>query len=104
MNISENSQLIIIGVGCFLGAFKASIEIDKDKNCLHRVINTLLGVFTGAALAMHFGVAHGAWLNGLVALIGGASGAMVIDTLLQMLPSITRKFVKNLVNNKLRPQ
>lgn len=101
MNILENSQLIIVGVGCFLGAFKASIEFDKDKDCLHKAINTLLGVFTGAALALHFGTHHGAWLNGLVALIGGASGAMVIDTLLQMLPMLTRKYIKEWVNKRL---
>lgn len=89
--------LLYIGVlfiGALLGSAKASTEFDRDKSCVPRSIDLLLGVFCGVSLAHHFSNDQSLALSGLVALLGGVSGAMVIEVFMQMLPNIAKKTIK----------
>lgn len=86
-------DVIIIVVGSVLGATKASLAFDKDKHCLTRLLDVLLGMFVGTLSAYHYGSHYSIWLMGLVSLVGGVSGAMVIDMWLQILPTVAKSVI-----------
>lgn len=98
----KNLDVIFVVVGAGLGSFKASVEFDKAKPICNRSVDLALGLFIGIAVAFHFGASYSLWLNGLLAAVGGASGAMVLEVLMQMIPSVTKKVVKNWIDNKLK--
>lgn len=100
--IYEHVDLIIIVSGALIGSIKASVEFDKDKHCVVRAIDIFLGVFCGVMLARHFHNAGSAALGGLLALVGGVSGAVVIEVFVQMLPSIAKKAIKNVVEKNVK--
>lgn len=100
--IYEHVDLIIIVLGALIGSFKASVEFDKDKRCVARAIDIFLGVFCGVMLARHFPNAGSTALGGLLALVGGVSGAVVVEVFMQMLPSIAKKAIKNVVEKNIK--
>lgn len=100
--IYEHVDLIIIILGALIGSFKASVEFDKDKRCVARAIDIFLGVFCGVLLARHFHNAGSTALSGLLALVGGVSGAVVVEVFMQMLPSIAKKAIKNVVEKNIK--
>lgn len=93
---------IVILVGAVLGSFKASVEFNREKTLCPRLLDVLLGVFIGVAIAHHFGSSFNRWLSGLLSVVGGASGAVVLEVIMQMLPSMTRKVVKDWLNKKMK--
>ena len=98
----ENLDLIVMVIGAFIGSMKASIEFDKDKTCVPRAVDIILGVFCGVMLARHFHNEGSVALSGLLALVGGVSGAVVVEVFMQMLPSIAKKAIKNVVEKSLK--
>lgn len=100
--IAQHLDILVVVIGAALGSFKASQEFDKDKPFCNRSIDVAIGIFVGLSMAFHFGAQFSLWLSGLLAVVGGASGAMVLEVVMQMLPSITRKIVKGWVNKKLQ--
>lgn len=88
---------VLIFIGAVLGATKASLEFDKDKHCAYRGLDVLLGVFVGTVIAYHYGSQFSIWLMGLVALMGGVSGAMVIDVFMQVLPTIAKSIIRKYI-------
>lgn len=100
--IAQHLDIFVVVIGAALGSFKASQEFDKDKPFCNRSIDVAIGIFVGLSMAFHFGAQFSLWLSGLLAAVGGASGAMVLEVVMQMLPSITRKIVKDWVNKKLQ--
>ena len=100
--VYEHVDLIIIVLGALIGSFKASVEFDKDKRCVARAIDIFLGVFCGVMLARHFHNAGSTALSGLLALVGGVSGAVVVEVFMQMLPSIAKKAIKNVVEKNIK--
>lgn len=97
-----NYDFLIIIVGAILGSAKANSEFSKEKTCGARVLDLALGVFCGVGLAFHFANSQSATLSGGLALLGGVSGAVVIDVFMQMLPSIVKKYIKDTVDKKLK--
>lgn len=97
-----NLDVLAIVIGAVLGSAKANTEFSKDKTCFPRLIDLFVGVFCGIALALHFANEQSAALSGGLALLGGVSGAMVIDVFMQMLPSIVKKYIKDTVDKKLK--
>lgn len=87
--------LSVVFLGALLGSTKSCMEFGRGKNCLTRSIDLLLGVFCGVALAYHFGNEQSLALSGVLALLGGVSGAVVIEVFMQMLPSITKKAIRS---------
>lgn len=96
--LAQRIDIIIVVIGSLLGSIKASVELDKGKPLSHRLLDIFIGVFAGNAAAFHFGAEFSVWLNGLLAAVAGAGGAMVLEVVLQMLPEITKSFIKNLVS------
>lgn len=97
---NEVINLGIILVGALIGALKLSIETRCNKNCLSSFIDTLLGWFTGSLLGFHFGAENNIYISGLIALSGGAVGALAISSIIEIFPSIFKKVLKNIVINK----
>lgn len=97
-SIHANLDLIVMFLGALLGSVKASSEFDKGKHCITRAIDIILGVFCGVLLAKHFSNAGSTALSGLLALVGGVSGAMVVEVFMQMLPNIARKSIKSFID------
>lgn len=100
--INANLDLLVMFLGAFVGAIKASAEFDKDKTCVPRTIDIALGVFIGVMLARHFHNSQSISLSGLLALVGGVSGAVVVEVFMQMLPSIAKKAIKNVVDKSIK--
>lgn len=100
--IYEHVDLTIIILGALIGSIKASVEFNKDKRCVARAIDIFLGVFCGVMLARHFHNAGSTALGGLLALVGGVSGAVVVEVFMQMLPSIAKKAIKNVVEKNIK--
>lgn len=98
--IAQHLDIFVVVIGAALGSFKASQEFDKDKPFCNRSIDVAIGIFVGLSMAFHFGAEFSLWLSGLLAVVGGASGAMILEVLMQMLPGITRKIVKDWVSKK----
>lgn len=101
-NLHTNLDLAVMFIGAFIGSMKASVEFDKDKRCVARAIDIFLGVFCGVMLARHFHNAGSTALSGLLALVGGVSGAVVVEVFMQMLPSIAKKAIKNVVEKNIK--
>lgn len=102
MTLSMNYDLIAIVIGAFLGSVKANTEFSRGKSLSGRLLDLALGVFCGVALALHFANNQSATLSGGLALLGGVSGGVVVDVFTQMIPSIARKAIKNLVDKNLK--
>lgn len=100
--IAQHLDILVVVIGAALGSFKASQEFDKDKPFCNRSIDVAIGIFVGLSMAFHFGAQFSLWLSGLLAVVGGASGAMVLEVLMQMLPSVTRKLLKKWLGEKLK--
>ena len=100
--IFAHIDLVVIFLGALIGSFKASVEFDKDKRCVARAIDVFLGVFCGVMLARHFHNAESVALGGLLALVGGVSGAVVVEVFMQMLPGIAKKVIKNVVEKNIK--
>lgn len=100
--IHANLDLLVMFFGAFVGSLKASVEFDKDKACVPRAIDIVLGVFCGVMLARHFHNAQSIALSGLLALVGGVSGAVVVEVFMQMLPNIAKKAIKNVVDKSIK--
>lgn len=103
-SLNVDLNLVVTVSGAVLGSIKASIELDKNKSCMYRFVDVLVGVYFGVTIAYHFHNANSVALTWLLSLVGGISGGVFLDVLLQMLPSIIRKVIKNWVDNKIRPQ
>lgn len=89
-----NVDNAVIFLCALIGSFKASFEFDKDKNCFTRGIDVMIGLIAGVSVVYHFASQLSLALSALVALVGGASGAMVLDVIMTMLPSLTKFSVK----------
>lgn len=89
---------IIIIIGATIGSVKASFEFDSDKKCLARFLDILLGLFVGAVVAFHYSTEFTIWFSGLIALLAGASGALILEVILQMLPKIVRIIISKYIN------
>lgn len=100
-NLHVNLDLVVMSVGALIGSAKASIEFDKDKTWVSRAVDIILGVFFGVMLARHFHNVGSTALGGLLALVGGVSGAVVVEVFMQMLPSIAKEAIKNVVGKNL---
>lgn len=102
MGLSINYDFLAIAIGALLGSAKANTEFSRGKSLGGRLLDLALGVFCGVALALHFANDQSATLSGGLALLGGVSGGVVVDVFMQMIPSIARKAIKNIVDKNLK--
>ena len=101
-NILEHVDIVFIVVGALFGSLKASAELDRDKAPFVRWVDILLGFFCGTTVAFHFNNPGAPYLSGLIAMVGGVSGATAVEVLLQMVPGIVNKVIGKVVDSKLK--
>lgn len=77
-----------------IGSIKASIEFDNDKPYLQRFIDVLIGIISGIALVHHYANQLSLGLSALIAIVGGAGGALVLETFLSLLPAVSKQFIQ----------
>lgn len=92
--LSGHLEIVVIFLGALLGSTKARLELDKDKKCIHQFFDIVLGLFIGTMCAYHFGTQYSVWMTGLIAVIGGATGALVVEVVLRMVPSFVKTALK----------
>lgn len=93
-------ECVVIATGAVVGSFKASTELDKNKSTCSRALDVVVGAFCGIMVAYHFHNEHSIALSGLLGLVGGVSGASIIEVVLQMAPGMARKFIKSIIDSK----
>lgn len=93
----ENLDYTVMFLGAFVGSMKASVEFYKGKGCVGRTLDVIIGIFCGVMLAHHFRNENAIALSGVLALVGGVSGATVIEVFMQMIPNIAKNFIKKWV-------
>lgn len=93
----NNLDYLVMFIGAFVGSMKASVEFYKGKGCFGRTLDVVIGIFCGVMLAHHFRNDNSIALSGVLALVGGVSGATVIEVFMQMIPNIAKTFIKKLV-------
>lgn len=89
-----NLDVVVLTVGAFLGSLKAATEFGKAKSRLVVCVDVLVGTFCGLAVAFHFHNTDSKALSALLALVGGVSGALVLEVCMRMVPSVARRFIQ----------
>lgn len=87
-----SAELFSIVSGAIIGAFKLLSETKRDKSVTTVIVNFFIGLFVGITLGLHYSNTD-ALLAGLIALVGGAVGALAIDSIIQMFPNLFKKLL-----------
>lgn len=88
-----SSELFSVISGAIIGAFKLLSETKRDKSTTTVIVNFFIGLFVGITLGLHYSSNTGALLAGLIALVGGAVGALAIDSIIQMFPNLFKRIL-----------
>lgn len=91
-------EVWIIVLCATTGSIKASIEFDGDKQCIPRLVDVILGIICGVALVHHYTNQLSLGLRALVAVSGGACGALVLETILSLVPNVLKKVIHTWIN------
>lgn len=95
MEITQNAlEIGVLVVGALLGAFKGVSYYDMGKPLSVRLLDTCMGAYVGTTISYHYASELSIWYSGALALLAGASGAMVVEVLLKLLPAIVKDIVK----------
>ena len=95
MEITQGTvEIGLIALGALLGAFKGVMAYDQGKPFCSKCVDTGLGTFVGIVLAKHYASEWNMWYAAVLAVVAGASGAMVVDVVLRLIPSVTKDIMK----------
>lgn len=87
-------ELGLITLGALLGAFKGVAYYDADKQICARLLDVIVGTYVGVTLSYHYASQMSIWYTCVLAVLAGASGAMIVEVLLKLLPAIVKDLVK----------
>lgn len=89
--------MLVVAVSALVGSVKASIEFNKNKDSIELAIDIMLGVICGMALVHYYTPHENLGLMALVAVIGGASGTLLIEVFLTILPTVSKDIITKLL-------
>lgn len=92
--VFELNPLIII-IGSFLGSIKTSSIINNEGSYKDKLLDICLGMFCGVMAGHNFSNELNGYLTGLIALLGGISGAIIIEVVIELLPKATKQIITN---------
>lgn len=92
-----SAEVFAIVSGATIGAFKLLSETKRDKSVITIIVNFFIGLFVGISLGLHFSGNTGVLLAGLIALVGGAVGALAIDAVIEMFPNLFKKILSKYI-------
>lgn len=105
MGITQNVvEFSVLVIGAVLGAFKGVATYDRDKQIYSKLIDIAIGSYVGVMLAKHYASELNIWYASVLALMAGASGAMVVDIFLRLVPSIGKDIMKAWAQRFLGPK
>lgn len=97
----NNITLIIIVIGSIIGSVKTVLYLNEPKSICVKVMDVVLGIFCGIAIAEHFATNLNMWLSGLVALVAGSVGAIALNSIIELFPKVFKDILKKYVSKVL---
>lgn len=95
MEITQNVlEFGLLVLGALLGAFKGVTYYDAGKSVMIRLLDTCVGAYVGVTLSYHYASELSIWYAGALSVLAGASGAMIVEVLLKLLPAIIKDLIK----------
>lgn len=101
-NLNDTTWIIII-IGSLIGSIKANFSDKVDKSILNRIVNILVGMFCGIALAGHYSNNLTIWLSSLLALTGAMLSVTILETIYLIAPTITKLIIKYYTTITIKP-
>lgn len=93
MEFLYNVDFWVLLLCSFVGSMKAGMAVGVGKSYTVRVVDVLTGVICGMAVVHHFTNDFSIGLRAMVAVTGGASGAMIVEVFLQVLPALLKDII-----------
>ena len=100
-NVVEVSALVI---GALLGAVKGVMAYDQGKPFCSKCVDVGLGAYVGIVLSKHYASEWNMWYACVLAVVAGASGAMIVDVILRLVPSLAKDLIKAWAQRFLGPK
>lgn len=98
MNVQEiNLSDTLIIIGSIIGSIKTVITINNGNFC-SKWLDIFLGIFVGIVTGYHFSTEYNLYLTGLISLVAGASGAILLKTIIEILPTTFKSYIEKKVN------
>lgn len=105
MEITQDAvEFSVLVLGALLGAFKGVMAYGKNKSLCGKCIDAAVGAYVGIILAKHYASEWNLWYAGVLSLIAGASGAMIVDVFLRLIPSLVKDLAKSWAQRLLGPK
>lgn len=97
-------EFSVLVIGALLGAFKGVMAYGQGKPLCYKCVDTGLGAYIGIVLAKHYASEWNMWYAAVLAVVAGASGAMVVDVALRLIPSVAKDIMKAWAQRFLGPK
>lgn len=96
---SIGTEHFIIITGSLLGSIKASSMINRCKSFFEKSLDIFLGSFCGIMSGHYFNTENNLYISGLVSLLAGIAGAIIIEVIIELLPSATKQVITKYLKN-----
>lgn len=100
----NDTTWIIIVIGSMIGSIKANFSNKDEQSKCTRMINIIIGIFCGIALAEHYSSNLTSWFSGLLALTGAMLSVTVLETIYLIAPTITKIIIKFYTSIYIKPR
>ena len=97
-------ELSVLIIGALLGASKGVMTYEQDKPFCSKCIDAGVGAYVGIVLAKYYASEWNIWYAAVLAVVAGASGAMVVDVALRLIPSMAKDLMKAWAQRFLGPK
>lgn len=95
MEITQQSiEFGLLILGALLGAFKGTAYYDAGKNIAVRLLDACVGSYVGVIISYQYASQLSIWYACILSVVAGASGAMIVEVLLKLLPGIIKDLLK----------
>lgn len=84
---------VVVVLGAIFGSVKTCMALHQDANLCDSILDIFIGVFCGILVGLHFSNELNVPVSGLIALVAGAAGAIILEVIVEMLPSAARKYI-----------
>lgn len=96
MEITQQSiEFGLLILGALLGAFKGTTYYDAGKSIAVRLLDACVGTYVGVIISYHYASQLSIWYACILSVVAGASGAMIVEVLLKLLPGIIKDLLKS---------
>lgn len=97
-------EFSVLVIGALLGAFKGVMAYSQGKPLCSKCVDAGLGAYVGVVLAKHYSSEWNIWYAAVLAVVAGASGAMIVDVVLRLIPTVAKDLLKAWAQRFLGPK